>query len=169
MNLLSTLLCLMLVSVFVPGAAADPDLTGRASNRVLKALDGDAVPSGLGVNVHFADGHGEELDLIKTMGFRLIRTDLTWSTVETARGRYDWRPYDALVSDARRRGLTPLLILAYSNPLYAAKWKGDHGRQDWAYEPPSAMRRAMRSSPLPPRPPSATASRRSGKSGTSPT
>jgi hypothetical protein len=70
------------------------------------------------------------------MGFRLIRTDLTWSKAETTRGQYDWRPYDGLVADARQRGLMPLLILGYSNPLYAPKWQGDRGRQDWAYEPP---------------------------------
>jgi hypothetical protein len=116
-------------------AGSDP-IDDATSNRILTMINDRAVPAGLGVNVHFTDGHESDLDLIKAMGFRLVRTDVLWSEVERARGHYDWGPYDALIGNAYRRGLTPLLILAYSNPLYASQWKGGRGRLDWAYEPP---------------------------------
>jgi hypothetical protein len=88
------------------------------------------------VNVHLDDGL-EDLDIAKAMGFRIVRTDVTWSKVETRPGVYDWEPYDQLVSRSKELGLVPLLILAYSNPIYASEWKGTaSGRLDWAYAPP---------------------------------
>src|ERR1700704_4379139 len=74
------------------------------------------------------------------MGFRVIRSDVSWSKVETRQGLYDWSATDSLVAKSRRRGLLPLLILAYSNPLYAPTWQGDTGRLDWAFEPPITER-----------------------------
>jgi hypothetical protein len=122
--------------VVAASAAVAQTTKGGSPNRLVQLVQGHAVPDGLGVNVHFSKGREHDLDLVKAMGFRLFRTDLTWSKVETQRGIYDWKAYDALVANGRQRGLIPLLILAYSNPLYTAKWMGDSGRLDWAFEPP---------------------------------
>jgi hypothetical protein len=92
--------------------------------RLGRLLGDTAVPSGLGVNVHFTAGHWDTLRRIRDFGFRIVRTDLLWAAVERERGIYDWRPFDALVADARAAGLIPLLILAYSNPLYSPKVPG---------------------------------------------
>jgi hypothetical protein len=83
------------------------------------------VPSGLGVNVHFTAGHADALRQIRDFGFQIVRTDLLWAEVERERGTYDWRPFDALVADVRTAGLVPLLILAYSNPLYSPRVAGN--------------------------------------------
>ncbi len=127
---------LLLMSAFAFDAAAQ-SVTTDGSNRVLRTVGGTGVPKGLGLNVHFDEGHADDLDLIASMGFKLVRKGMLWTKVEAQKGVYDWKPYDALVADSRARGITPLLILAYSNPLYAPVWRGGSGRQDWAFEPPT--------------------------------
>lgn len=60
----------------------------------------------------------QDLDGIAAAGFRYVRTDLAWSQVEQQPGEYDFAPYDALVDALGRRGLAPILVLAYGNDLY---------------------------------------------------
>jgi hypothetical protein len=88
-------------------------------SRLDRLLGPFVVSNGLGVNVHFVEGHQADLIRIKGLGFSLIRTDLFWATVESSPGEYDWRGYDQLVQQSRASGLTPILILDYSNPNYA--------------------------------------------------
>jgi hypothetical protein len=116
--------------------AAAQNVESAQPNRLLAKLGPAVVPRGLGVNIHFAAGHVDDLDMIKTLGFRLVRMDLLWSTVEESRGRYDWRAYDALIRNSQSRGLLPLMILDYSNPLYAKPLTGDASKPHTAYEPP---------------------------------
>lgn len=84
-------------------------------------LPGLTVGRGLGVNIHFiAPGRAEELDLdmIAYAGFSLVRMDLFWHEVERSAGSYDFSGYSALTSELKKRGLRPLYILDYGNPLY---------------------------------------------------
>lgn len=119
----------------VPGSAQTV-----GSNRILQKLQGNAVPSGLGINIHL-DGQIADLDIAKAMGFRIVRTDVTWSEVETQPGVYNWEAYDLIVARCKELGLIPFLILAYSNPIYAPEWKGTaSGRLDWAFAPPVTER-----------------------------
>lgn len=121
----------------VSQAAAEPIVSGvPASNRILKLAGDGTVPNGLGINIHDSDDREQQLDLVKAMGFHLIRTDVLWSRIETKAGVYDWSEPDALIAMSQRRGLLPLLILAYSNPLYSRMWHAEGSRIDWAYEPP---------------------------------
>jgi len=76
------------------------------------------LPEGVGVNIHFVTGHERDLDLIAAAGFRWVRMDFTWEAVERRRGEYDWRGYDELTRNLRRRGLRALFILDYSHRLY---------------------------------------------------
>jgi len=76
------------------------------------------IPNGVGVNIHFVTGHEKDLDLIAAAGFRFIRMDFGWAGIETAKGQYHWSEYDELLSNLDRRGIRPVFILDYSNPLY---------------------------------------------------
>lgn len=79
------------------------------------------VPEGVGVNIHFvAPSPVEErdLDMIAYAGFKLVRMDFFWHLVERERGAYDLSGYKALTEALRKRGLRPLYILDYGNPLY---------------------------------------------------
>jgi len=86
---------------------------------VLAADLPDAVlPAGMGVNIHFVKGHERDLDLLAAAGFKFIRMDFTWHGIERKKGEYDWSGYDELTANLEKRGIRPLYILDYSNPLY---------------------------------------------------
>jgi hypothetical protein len=76
------------------------------------------LPDGVGVCIHFAQGHQRDIDLIAAGGFRFIRTDFIWESIERQKGQYDWSDYDGLTADLDRRGVRAMYILDYSNPLY---------------------------------------------------
>jgi hypothetical protein len=104
--------------------------------RLHARLGKSGATAGLGVNVHFPPGRPRDLQRIQQAGFRVIRTDLLWAQVETARGQYDWAATDALLLDLEAHGLHPLLILAYSNPLYAPRLAGRPASPSLAYAAP---------------------------------
>lgn len=76
------------------------------------------IPDGVGVNIHFTTGNTQDLDMIAAAGFKFVRMDCSWSSIETTPGVYDWSAYDQLVSNLDQRGLRAILILDYNNPLY---------------------------------------------------
>lgn len=79
------------------------------------------VPEGFGVEIHFTRTSRQELDYLASGGFKWVRMDLFWHTIEKERGRYDFSEYDALVQSMTARGIRIVFILDYGNALY------DHG------------------------------------------
>jgi polysaccharide biosynthesis protein PslG len=114
--------------------------TGReakaAANRLDRFVDSASFSGGLGVNINFTPHSRSEIAAIARAGFRLVRSDLLWAQVETVKGRYDWRPYDGLIADLRANHLVPLLILDYSNPLYAKRLFNHPVTDGRAYQSP---------------------------------
>jgi beta-glucosidase/6-phospho-beta-glucosidase/beta-galactosidase len=84
-----------------------------------ESLPHPAIPNGFGVNIHFR-GEPCDLDLIAGAGFKFIRMDLVWASVERVKGVYDFEKsgYDALTQGCAKRGIRILYILDYSNKLY---------------------------------------------------
>jgi len=76
------------------------------------------LPAGVGVNIHFVTGHERDLELIAAAGFKFVRMDFHWQTVEPRKGEYHWTGYEELLANLEKRGLGAILILDYSNPLY---------------------------------------------------
>jgi hypothetical protein len=76
------------------------------------------LPAGVGVNIHFVTGHERDLDMLAAAGFRFVRMDFLWQSVEAGKGRYDWAGYEELLANLDKRGLRAILILDYSHPLY---------------------------------------------------
>jgi len=70
-----------------------------------------------GVVLHVI-GDTVALNTIASTGFRWVRTDLTWSSIEKVAGVYDFSAFDAFVSSAETKNLRVIAILAYGNPLY---------------------------------------------------
>ncbi|HXT52519.1 MAG TPA: cellulase family glycosylhydrolase, partial [Thermoanaerobaculia bacterium] len=72
--------------------------------------------SPFGINVHAPAGAqlSAELDRAERGGIGWIRIDFIWAAVESQRGVYDWRLYDALVAAAQQRGISVLAIIAYT-------------------------------------------------------
>jgi hypothetical protein len=79
------------------------------------------VPEPFGVEIHFTRASQNELDFLAAGGFRWVRMDMFWHTIETVPGRYDFSAYDVLVREMTRRGIRIVFILDYGNLLY------DHG------------------------------------------
>jgi polysaccharide biosynthesis protein PslG len=76
------------------------------------------IPAGVGVNIHFVTGHQQDLDLIAAAGFKFIRMDFVWSSIERKKGEYDWAGYDELLRNLDQRGIRAMFIFDYSNGLY---------------------------------------------------
>lgn len=89
------------------------------------------VPEAFGVEIHFTRASHQELDYLAAGGFKWVRMDMFWHTIERDVGRYDFSEYDALVAALRQRNIRIVFILDYGNPLY------DHG-----YPPTSASGQA---------------------------
>src|SRR6185295_13681058 len=79
-----------------------------------------ASPSAFGVNVHAPQGAdlAAQLDRASAAGIGWVRIDLIWAVVEPARGKYDWRLYDAIAAAAKARNLQIFATLAYT-PAWA--------------------------------------------------
>ena len=71
-----------------------------------------------GVNIHFVKGHEKDLDMIAAAGFKFIRMDFEWQSIERTKGVFDWTGYDELTANLEKRGLSAIYILDYSNSLY---------------------------------------------------
>jgi hypothetical protein len=76
------------------------------------------IPNGFGVNIHFIDPKPGEMKMLAESGVRWVRMDFKWDLTESAKGIYDFAPYDRLMSALESVGLRALLILDYTNPLY---------------------------------------------------
>jgi hypothetical protein len=97
---------------------------GQSAQPVLHAVG--PVTSGMGIQArHPTDA---DLDGMKTAGFAWVRSDVTWSRIEKTRGIYDWQEIDHRVAAMSARRLRPILILAYSNPLYTSKAISSRGQ-----------------------------------------
>lgn len=61
-----------------------------------------------------------DVDEAAAMGFKYARMDLNWPSVEYTKGKFDFSAYEAKISRLLAAKMTPLLILAYNNPLYVS-------------------------------------------------
>jgi len=84
------------------------------------------IPAGVGVNIHFIQGHKEDLDLIAKCGFKFVRMDFSWEETEPKGGQYNWAAYDELSDHLAERGLRAIYILDYVNPAYEPPVESRH-------------------------------------------
>jgi polysaccharide biosynthesis protein PslG len=87
------------------------------------------VPVGLPIQIGMAYGNtliemsdrslASTLDDAVRIGVGTLRTDLDWASIQpTSADTYEWERFDRIVNGARERGLTLLLVLAYT-PAWA--------------------------------------------------
>ncbi len=72
----------------------------------------------LGANIHFTSDD-KALDALRDAGFRWVRMDLFWSTVEH-QGAYDFSAYDGLVNALESRDMQAHFILCYGHEDHAS-------------------------------------------------
>ncbi len=75
----------------------------------------------LGVQITHKNATPAGLDLVQSLGFHYIRTEMFWTDVETQAGVYDFSWYDQLGAELKARGLQPIFILCYGNPIYTGE------------------------------------------------
>lgn len=73
---------------------------------------------GTGVCTHFEHGDADRPDLLRDVGYRVVRADLLWDKIEKTKGIYDFSLFDRIAREAEKNGIRTLFILSYSNPLY---------------------------------------------------
>lgn len=70
---------------------------------------------GTGVNVALENGDAAHrtavLDAVQAAGFTWVRQRIPWEQVEPVPGEFRWEPWDALIADVARRGLTLVAVL----------------------------------------------------------
>lgn len=81
-------------------------------------LPAPVVPDCLGVNIHFTGRNDKHVAKIAEGGFKFIRMDFWWSGIETKKGVYDFTAHEQLLESLTERGIRPIFILDYGNPLY---------------------------------------------------
>jgi hypothetical protein len=89
-----------------PGVPLAPPNSGNGS-----------LLSGMGVTINI-DHYEQGIASAASAGFSWVRTDLSWSTVETTQGSYDFTEFDQLLGFLEAYGLKPVFTLDYGNPLY---------------------------------------------------
>ncbi|GCE30043.1 hypothetical protein KDA_55270 [Dictyobacter alpinus] len=74
--------------------------------------------SQFGNGLHFESYDPNLAPLVATTGAGWARADLTWANIEKTQGQYDFSVYDPWMNALQQQGITPFVILDYSNPLY---------------------------------------------------
>ncbi|HEX2950985.1 MAG TPA: cellulase family glycosylhydrolase [Armatimonadota bacterium] len=97
-------------------------------------LPSPVIPDGMGVNIHFTGEPVRDLDMIKAGGWKFIRMDYHWTSIEKEKGVYNFSAYDQLTDALLKRGIRPLYILDYGNGLYnePSGIRTEEGRQAFA-------------------------------------
>ena len=91
-----------------------------AASRPAAAAAGEASPYGANAHAPEGDDLRRLLDLAQAARLGWIRIDFIWSWVEPRRGARDWRVYDAIVAEARARG-----IEVYASLVGTPAWATD--------------------------------------------
>jgi hypothetical protein len=74
---------------------------------------------GVGTHLVGAENNLQKLDHLHDLGFTAFRDDVHWHVVEKRHSVYEVpAAWDAFVSAAASKGIRPLLVLLYGNPLY---------------------------------------------------
>lgn len=78
---------------------------------------GDVTHS-FGVNIHFTSPRVGEMKMLAEGGWKWIRTDFTWQSIEKQKGKYTWDNWDTLVKNLDQYKIRAMFVLDYSNTLY---------------------------------------------------
>jgi hypothetical protein len=91
---------------------------GTTINAAPNPLSEQPVPQTLGANIQFTGSNDKDAGLIIETGFKFVRIDMLWSSIEKTAVTYDFSKYDSLVESLTAVGGRPIFILTCSNPLY---------------------------------------------------
>jgi hypothetical protein len=92
----------------------------QTSYAVIAPVDAaEMADTPFGVVTHFSKGWNTEvLPLLTRLGVAHVRDDIPWSQVEKEKGEYDFGKADAWMTELKKAGVTPLLVMAFGNKSY---------------------------------------------------
>ncbi len=90
------------------------------------------IPHSWGIQLKTGNVSAENLDMIQTLGYKVVRRGFIWESIEKVKGVYDFSAYDRLMKDCRDRGLTVVGCIAFANKLYGGTVLEDKGREGYA-------------------------------------
>jgi len=102
----------------------------------------ESVLDRTGINLRAAELDQHTLNLVTTYGFRWIRTDISWRTLEPRPGGFDFDGLRRGLQAAVDRGLKVLGILDYGHPVYTGMLapRDEHQREAWVRFAVEALR-----------------------------
>lgn len=95
-------------------------------------LPGATIPQSWGIQLKANDTSAENLDMIRDLGYKVVRRGFIWESIEKVTGIYDFSTYDRLINDCRDRGLAVVGCIAFANKLYGGTVLDDKGREGYA-------------------------------------
>jgi polysaccharide biosynthesis protein PslG len=134
------------IFLLLPGAVRTPLRASAASGRpvsyVLSRTNGvrlqgfiasPAKPVGYDTQILHQSDPARYAGLVESGAATSLRDDVTWTSIEPVRGKFNWSGPDEIVAEAALRHLHPLLIVDTS-PLWASG--GSRSNNDWFWLPP---------------------------------
>lgn len=92
--------------------------TQSSDYRTRYPLPSEGSLDGWGVNIHFTAPAPGEVVKIRAAGFKWVRMDFIWNSIEREKGRYDFAAYHRLLDALDKEKMRPIFILDYGNDLY---------------------------------------------------
>jgi len=105
---------LILISFFIAVIAFEAAYSQKAFPEL-------TVPENFGVNIFAQDIQLKDADMIEKAGFKFVRFDLYWDFVEKEKGKYDFKPYEIIFNELKKRNIRAVAILNGGNKLYEAE------------------------------------------------
>lgn len=110
------------LSVNITGIDSDVNIEGVYPFSRILSENRDVSDGIFGVCTHFAQGSGVvegNLTVAQQAGAKYIRDEMYWSQAETVKGVVTIKPeWEDYIDTAIEKGMQPLVILSYGNPLY---------------------------------------------------
>ncbi|WP_334181870.1 hypothetical protein [Novosphingobium sp.] len=92
-----------------------------------------AAPVGQVVGIAGNNLTPADLDRVAGLGLRYVRSDFSWAGTERKPGTYDFGTYLEFAREVHARGMRPLFILDYGNPVHTPftkiQWRGRDERR----------------------------------------
>jgi hypothetical protein len=78
----------------------------------------EPVTHGFGIQIHFTHPKADEMEMLAAAGFKWVRMDFYWDSIEKKKGEYNFKDYELLMSELEKHNMSAVFELTFSNPLY---------------------------------------------------
>jgi hypothetical protein len=76
------------------------------------------VTDGFGVQIHFTRPKAGEMEMLAEAGFKWVRMDFFWESIEKKKGEYNFEDYEFLMSALEKHNMSAVFEFTFSNALY---------------------------------------------------